>query len=351
VPSGFQPASVTFVSPAEGYVLGEPASCASPPCTSLVRTTDSGAHWVGVPAPRTALVPSPGVTTTTDANAVSTVRFADPVNGWAFGPGLWVTHDAARSWHPLKIDGQVLTLAAGGGRVTAIVANCAGRGTCTGEARLMSSPVNSDAFTQIASGSTTVSPPGPYGGPTITLHPPAGFALLGSNGNAVLQAVVLATADGRAWTNFPNPCRAAPGTYLSSFVAPDAISLVSLCTGGAAAGSTAKTVMVTQHGVSTAVGHPPAGGDGGLIAANGKSTILVASASAATFLYRSTDSGRTWTKQAFSDDGAGMTDLGFTTSSQAVVVHSWPVIVPNGRPPSELLMSFDAGASWRHVNF
>jgi hypothetical protein len=286
-----------------------------------------------------------------DATAVSSLRFADPRNGWAFGPGLWVTHDGARSWRAVKVGGAVLGLAAGGGQVTAIVADCSGTATCAGRARLLSGPVGGNAFTQVGSEETSMSAPGQYGGPTISLHPPAGFALLGTIGSQVPRAALLAKADGHRWTSFPDPCASVADSSLSSLVAPDATSLVSLCTGGAAAGNTQKTVIVTTHGKSTAVGNPPSGGDGGLITANGHSTILVASASAATFLYRSTDSGRTWTKQQFSDGGAGMADLGFTTSSQAVVVHGSPVIDNSGRAPSELLMSTDAGANWRQVKF
>lgn len=72
--------------------------CARPPCTSVLRTLDGGGHWVGLPAPRAALtlVETASSATTGD---VSRIRFADPSNGWAYGPGLWATHDGARSWH------------------------------------------------------------------------------------------------------------------------------------------------------------------------------------------------------------------------------------------------------------
>src|SRR6185437_2971484 len=50
VPSGFNPASVTFISAADGWVLGS-APCANPVCTSVVRTTDGGRSWSDVPAP------------------------------------------------------------------------------------------------------------------------------------------------------------------------------------------------------------------------------------------------------------------------------------------------------------
>src|SRR6204780_4708777 len=50
VPAGFAATSVTFVSEDEAFVLGT-APCAQAPCTSIVRTLDRGASWVGLPAP------------------------------------------------------------------------------------------------------------------------------------------------------------------------------------------------------------------------------------------------------------------------------------------------------------
>ncbi|HET9059878.1 MAG TPA: hypothetical protein VFN61_08145, partial [Acidimicrobiales bacterium] len=64
-----------------------------------MRTTDGGAHFVGVPAPQAPLVSggaaSPG-------SAIDTLRFADALDGYAFasGPGgpLWETHDGGAQW-------------------------------------------------------------------------------------------------------------------------------------------------------------------------------------------------------------------------------------------------------------
>jgi hypothetical protein len=161
----------------------------------------------------------------------------------------------------------------------------------------------------------------------------------------------IVATNGHAWTSFPNPCRTGPDNYLSSFVAPDATSLLSLCTGSGAAGSTSKTVVLTRNGNITALGSPPLGGDGGLIAANGISTILVASRSGDDFLYRSTDSGRTWTTMRFNDGGIGLTDLGFTTSSQAIAIRGRAPVTDSSNQPAELLMTMDAGATWHHVTF
>ena len=350
VPAGFQPGSVTFVSPTFGYVLGEPPSCASPPCTSLVRTSDRGAKWVGVPAPRTTLVDS--VELSAGSASVSAVRFADPYNGWAYGPGLWATHDGARTWHQVDVGGQVLALEAGGGRVVALVNSCQNSSGCAGSpTRLLSSPVDRDLFALVASAPIGSSASSATSAGSLTMHPPVGFAVLGQRMASGATPSGIVATNGHAWTSFPNPCRTGPDNYLSSFVAPDATSLLSLCTGSGAAGSTSKTVVLTRNGNITALGSPPLGGDGGLIAANGISTILVASRSGDDFLYRSTDSGRTWTTMRFNDGGIGLTDLGFTTSSQAIAIRGRAPVTGSSNQPAELLMTMDAGATWHHVTF
>ena len=350
VPAGFQPASVTFVSPTFGYVLGQPPSCASAPCTSMVRTTDRGAHWMGVPAPRTTLV-SPSVVTSTAPQSVSMVRFADPYNGWAYGPGLWVTHDGARTWHQLDVGGQVLALETAGGRVDAIVNSCQVGSNCpSGLTRLLSSPVDRDLFDAVATVPAGISE-SESGGGLLTLHPPVGFAILGSRMAPSTPPSGIVATNGGSWTSFPNPCQAVSDNFLSSFVAPDTTSLLSLCTGPGAAGSMSKTVVLTQNGKSTPLGHPPLSGDGGLIAANGMSTILIASRSGDDFLYRSTDSGRTWTTMRFDDGGIGLADLGFTTANQAIVIEGRSPVAGSNNPPAHVLMTTNAGATWQRVNF
>ncbi len=51
VPKGFVAKDLTFVSTRTGWLLGT-APCTVAPCTSIVRTIDSGRTWIGIPAPR-----------------------------------------------------------------------------------------------------------------------------------------------------------------------------------------------------------------------------------------------------------------------------------------------------------
>src|SRR5262245_22102618 len=96
VPGNFRPVSVTFVSQSTAWVIGQAGvrgTCANADpnvCTSIARTGDTGKTWRGEPAPPT--------TGPFGAEGVNGLRFLDGVNGWAFGPELWATHDAGQHW-------------------------------------------------------------------------------------------------------------------------------------------------------------------------------------------------------------------------------------------------------------
>ena len=124
VPANFRPTSVTFVSAGTGWVIGQagtPGRCATRYCTSVARTDDGGETWSGVPAPVTG--PADGAT------GVSQIRFLNLNDGWAFGPGLWATHNGGQTWTPVSTGGlRVTDLETVGNRVFALFASCAGSG-------------------------------------------------------------------------------------------------------------------------------------------------------------------------------------------------------------------------------
>ena len=130
VPAGFDPQSFTAVGEMTWWLLGS-APCSSPPCTSIVRTDDGGRTFVGTPAPRT--------------DQVSDLRFADTENGFAFGPQLWVTHDAGANWHQVQLNGSVSELAISDGYAYAIVRPASG----SAPGRLMRTPVASDDWSPL----------------------------------------------------------------------------------------------------------------------------------------------------------------------------------------------------------
>ena len=122
----FQPATVTWVSQTVGYVMGQagtPGHCGAGQntsiCTSIAITKDSGETWAGVNAPLTGAA--------SGLSGVSGLRFLDGVDGWAYGPELWATHDSGGGWTQYKTNQQVTDLEATNKRAYALFAKCSER--------------------------------------------------------------------------------------------------------------------------------------------------------------------------------------------------------------------------------
>lgn len=345
MPSGFEPASVTFVSPDLGYVLGTTTSCASPPCTSVVRTTDGGQHWIGVPAPRTVL----SVGSASGAYpGVSRIRFADPFNGFAYGPSLYVTHDGAKSWRSLPVPARIIGLSISAGRVTFLESPCTSNASCGGTVELLTGPATGNSFTRVTEARVSQT----LAQQPLVMHGNAGFAVLGPGQFG--PSIVDATADGRTWRSFPDPCAAAAGTSLADFAAPDTTYLFSLCIGEPAGGTASKRVMMTRNGKTELAGTLAGGNNNAAITAASDQVLVAALFGVRGELVRSTDAGHTWQPvNYFQDGGAPFIDLAFTTPAQGVAVHGLPRNPASGAPlmPDELIMTNDAGESWHRIDF
>ena len=101
-----------------------------------MRTTDGGARFVSIPAPHAPYFFLPEVPPSKYATtAVSELRFADALDGFAYGGGLYVTHNAGSSWNRVSLGGSVTDLSIGEGYAYAVVISSVGQG------RLMRSPV------------------------------------------------------------------------------------------------------------------------------------------------------------------------------------------------------------------
>jgi hypothetical protein len=174
VPRGFGAESFTAIGELTWWLLGS-APCSSPPCTSIVRTTDGGRSFVGIPAPRT--------------QRVSQLRFADPKDGFAYGPDLWVTHDGGGQWNPVPVSGGVNELAASGGYVYAVVGN----GT-TGVGKLMRSPINADVWSALPAAGNAI------GGLWVQ-----GSEVLVESATSSAQQLRVSHDGGRSFTTYPVP--------------------------------------------------------------------------------------------------------------------------------------------------
>ncbi|HET9720440.1 MAG TPA: hypothetical protein VFP55_10210 [Solirubrobacteraceae bacterium] len=336
VPPGVEASSVTFISPSTAFILGT-APCDARPCSAILRTTDRGVSWVGLPAPRKGVSYPLG-------NGLWGLRFADSQHGYAFGQGLWETANSGRSWQRATAPAPtVLSLEAVQDReIVALARSCQPGQGCGRAIGLYHEPIGG-TWQRVASVGSGASG--------------ASISVLGEEVWAIAGNRLFYSADsGRSFAPQRQPCP----THGSNFGQPTSITndgshVYVLCTGQGFTGNTLKYVYASTGAGApwTLVGKPPSPGDGGQISAGSDDAILIASYSAASFLYRSDDGGQTWSTVLTKDDGgAGWSDLGFTTSTDAVVVHG-PAIQDGAgdQRPGKVLLSEDGGLTWHAASF
>lgn len=193
-------------------------------------TTDRGRHWSAVPAPPARYEFQPGHGT---RSSVSQIRFADAADGWAFGPGLWATHDGGVSWHRVSTHGQpVQSLETAGGWVLAVLSRCAPQGSpCNGVA-VYSSPVAADSWRQIPGAG------GAYRSASVLVSGNTGYVTdVPDLGPTAAVAVQARPADGAAeWSSLRSPCRRAWGVWGAWLAATPGGTLVMACANQPSAG-------------------------------------------------------------------------------------------------------------------
>lgn len=335
MPSGFAATSVTFVSAREAFVLGT-APCSHAPCTSILRTLDRGASWRGLPAP---VVPL-GQQFSPNGPAVWGIRFATAFHGFVFGNGLWETTDGGEHWAAApRPAGSILSLEIIDGQVLALTVSCQPQNGCAQTGTLQRRPLQGGSWTVVS----RVSQPR-----SIATQARVAALLEGTS-------VLVTTNGGLSFTTRAAPCTTEAVAMPSAVAVTSADGLALLCAGQGAMGSVAKTVYVSSDlGAHwTKAGVPARGGDPYTIAAATPSQLVVAAASGASWLYYSGDSAATWgTAYQAGDGGLGWNDLGFTTTSDGVVVHG-PALADGNRDgrPGQLLLTSNGGASWQLVNF
>lgn len=334
------PIAVSFVSANNGYLLGITLSdCAAASASKIAvrRTTDGGLTWTALPSP-----PAPWGGVTPDgtgripADAVTSVLFADARDGWAFGPGLWATHDGGATWHKVATGGRAVQhMAAAGGQVIASLESCDPSDASCDGARpvgVESSPASQDAWRLV---------PGAAGGTAVAAQAGTGFAVSAGTGQFGTDEELLAgPADGSArWAGRPLPCR--QGAVALAAVTAARLMLACAQLGAhpattylywssdAGAHWTRFAVLGLYDGAS-AIEQAPDG------------TVLVAGIYNGVELSR--DGGRTWTSPAAVDgsdsvQGGGPVTTGLVTSEEGYVI-GWL---------GPLWITRDAGRTWAKV--
>lgn len=342
VPAGFRAADLTWISTTDGWALGT-APCGQPPCTSIVRTTDGGKSWVGIPAPVAGLFGADGCA----SNCLTSLRFANPLVGYAFGPSaLYLTTDGGQNWrqqagpaYALEIgDGTVLRVTNSSGPA----ADCAINAGCP--FKIQRAVIGATSWQDI---------PLPSGAPPLV-----GLSLVRSGPLAVLttfghvsggaqtarSALFVSTDDGAHWTMRADPCPTGAGGEFDTRAtssAPDG-SVTVLCASRQAGGSQFTMTSTDAAGHFSAAPASLGSATVGVLAAASASTLLVSSDS----LYRSTDGGRHWSRPGHAPAGASY--LGFQTAEVGRAVGP----AASGQLGSATVWTTtDAGQNWTSYTF
>lgn len=334
VPRGFLPYSFTSVGGGIEYLLGN-APCSTPPCTSIVRTTDGGHTWVGLPAPVAPLTPWQGY----PANPGSTVRdlrFASSRDGWAYGGALYSTHDGSHTWHRVDPGGIVLDLATDGTITYAVVATCSAQGYSCTNARLRFTPAPGDQWQDV---------PGVAGGTAgqVSLAGNGGVALLTDSSGQSSTSVRLTTG----WSLD----RSAPCAGDTSGVVKSATGnrIFLFCGRGAAGSLILQTYVSDDFGASWRLQPGPAlrlaDGTRGSTAAATPDVVFATMLSPGfpNTVARSRNGGDNWADAALPSLPGGWRYVGATNATSLVALPA--------NPDGSIWTSTDGGATWTSYRF
>lgn len=323
VPRNFDPVSFTAISDRRFWLLGT-APCPRRICTSIVRTTDGGAHFVGIPAPVAPLARSgsdPGV---------AALRFANRLDGFAGADGLpqplYATHDGGLHWR--RTLGDVLAFTVSGGRVYAVTGSRAGD-TVRG-LRLASSPADADRW-------RTTALPVPAGSSllAITAHGGSVWLSLTPAGNPRAQALLYSRDSGITLSLATSPCTPGLGGDLQ---AASARVLWAVCPTGTMAAAWRSTDAGAQWTQLTAPGLELS--NGARLGVISESAAVIAPGGIARPL-RTTDGGRSFAPVSGPQGAQASWEwIGFTDPSTG------SALLAGAGGPARLWRSADGGADW-----
>ena len=313
IPTAFQATSFTAVSLDDWWMLGT-ARCltGSGTCGAILRTTDGGSTFAGIPSP-----PVGG-------SDVSQLRFASPLDGYAFGPDLWQTANGGATWANVPIPGQVTELEAADGEAYALVTGAGSSNSTSNE--LLTAPVGSQQWRQVPT-------PTPLGYGAQFALSGSNLYLLGGNGDMVL---LYSTDQGAQFSQRIDPCTAGLGGSVT--VAADGTStLWAACP----TGMMGEAVLSTDGGVAWHVATATGGFPNSLKLAAASSSVALDSHAPETLngaLVRTMNGGSTWAVVLSGSSPSSASWVGFSDPSRAYALLA-----------GSLFESSDGGATWRSV--
>jgi len=320
IPANFHPQSFTAIGELTWWLLGPapcPAGAAKSPCGSIVRTSDGGRNFVAIPSPNAPL------SSDQKAAGYSQLRFADPKNGFAFGPDLYATHDGGKTWQPVDLNGNVTELAISAGEAYATVEPAGG-----GNGRLVHSPASHDAWSTVpaagvVSGGLWVQ------GSDVIVQSGAGS---GSGGS-----VLVSHDAGQTFSASPAPSPGLP----CQFAAPEQPVVWAHCATGTESGVWRSTDGGAHFTIAVGTGTSLPLPNSAVFAAASSTTAAVGYQK----MYRTTDGGMLWTPVTTSGV-AQWAYLGFTDETHGAGLGYVGSIAPENE---RLYYTTDAGASYHLV--
>lgn len=344
VPADFRPSSVTFVSTRTGWVIGQagsPGNCATDYCTSVARTTDAGRTWSGVPAPLTGAPDG--------ATGVGQIRFLNLRDGWAFGPGLFVTHTGGKTWTPVSTHGlRVTDLETVGKRVYALWASCTGTGAAYASGcsafTLYSASAGGGAWAPVGPATTGLAGRASGEAPSLVLTGSRGY-LLAPDGT-LYAGPIDGSAPWQKTGSIPAACGAdngPPGALIGAVSASDLIlaCLIPRSYNEPAVPAEQKLIYSSADGgaswnrTSTA----PASGTAASLAASPAATMMLATSRGIELLPPGGTAWRAATLTGATPAG-GFSYVGMTTDDQGIAL-------PADTGDGTVWFTFDGGQTWK----
>jgi hypothetical protein len=344
VPPDFRPTSVTFVGPHTGWVIGQagaPGRCATQYCTSVARTNDAGRTWSGVPAPLTGAPDG--------ATGVGQIRFLDLTDGWAFGPGLFVTHSGGKAWTAVGTGGlRVTDLETVGRRVFALWASCTGTGGAYASQcssfTLYSAPASGGSWAPVGAATTGLA----YGqsgqAPSLALTGSRGY-LLTADGT-LYSGPVDGSAAWQKQGSLPDACDAGGtgaggqpnGALLGAANARDVL-LTCLIPGSNSAEQKLVYSSPNRGASWLALATAPAAGIAASLAASPSESLLLATDRGIELLPKGEIAWQRATLTAAAPAG-GFSYVGMTTDDQGIALPADP-------SAGTVWFTFDGGQTWK----
>jgi hypothetical protein len=356
VPVNFAPSSVTFVSTGTGWVIGQagtPGQCTGPNpdiCTSMAVTFNGGRTWQGMPAPVAG--PPDG------ARGVSQVRSLNGVDGWAFGPQLYATHDGGQHWRRIDTHGmRVIDLETVNKQVFAVWAQCTGTGpdfaaNCTSFSVYTSRP-NVDRWVPV-SGATNLTSGQPATASSAQLVLTGTFGYLLAPDGTLYQGIDwkystgpwLAVSNSGAGVQAcaPGPAQA-DGLPSQGLLASTGRGLAELCLGPVSNGSQTKTLLYSPDGGDSwwTAGTAPSAGTATSLSGTPDGRVLIATAQGidtSAQAPQARSSKLTWRAARGTALPGGFSYVGMTTSAQGVAI-------PADQSVHAVWFTYDRGTHWQ----